>query len=602
MHCHATAIGRISRSLSAFALICCVAAQSAIGNSTFEERRQTALDGVAAMPLTGDGNHKAKSGVYIAMARYARGDIAGGNQMAEWVINNPAGSAMFLCMAGMDLYKRYGHHMTQSVRDKYKRFVTGFAPYQGGSSENHYTMFNVGGYLASEEWNDASNLEVTRTYMLKKLDWICRYGIKEHDSPIYHTCHVNSVLSLYDHADDSEVRQAALLALEVMLADWAHEWQRGAWCASTLRGTSVLDHNGLAGGTGWLYFGGDHTPSWGDGYAAMSCASEYRMPAIIYRIATDRSTPYLYRSSDDQIPVQEGNTRFDGTRVNYPAGFRKTTWMGKGYGIYGQYDGNGRLGWNDQMRRAGINWVGGSLMLTPRNSPGYQMLIYDGCMAGSGTMGHTTSGVQPQGSADGWQFMTGGDRVYIAFKQSGTAFGYVTADKDDYADVAAFKTAVREKASLSVSGANTVIRTLNGHTLEIAYDGREFSAFDGIDTDRQTIDGERVVYDEWPRMGSPFASGAVGGDVLTLSYGDSTRTYDFAAMTITDASQQVSATAGNQVVNRRTGRGSQAEVRMFDLCGRVSRGRSSRTAAVMVSRTATQRCELLCPGLHPGGL
>jgi len=501
---------------------------------TFEQRQTIALNGISAMGLSGDGNHKAKSGIYIAMARYAKGDIAGGTEMATWVYNHPAGAAMFLVMAGMDCYLRYNKHLPAEVKTKFKKYVRSFAPYQGGSSENHYTMFNVGGYLASQEWNDPENLAVTRAYLMKKMRWVCQYGIKEHDSPTYHVFHVNSFLSLYDHARDPEVKAAARVTLEVLLADWAHEWQRGAWAASTLRTYGdVLDHSGLSAATGWLYFGGSHTPSWGDGCGAMSCISLFRLPDIISSIATDRSTPYLYRSSDDQIPVVDGNTRFEGTRVNYPGGFRKTTWMGKRYGIFCQYDGNGRLGWSDQMMRGGMCWPGGKIIFTPQNSLDYQMLVYDGCLAGAGKISESKSGVQSRGTHGGWTFLQGGNNVFIARRSTGDNFAYVTAELDQYSGMDAFKSAVAQKTSFSVSNGSTILKTLNGHTLEIKYDGRAFDAFNGLDTDRQKINGERVVYADWPRMKSPWAHASVGGNQLELVYGNNSRTYHFDDWTIT---------------------------------------------------------------------
>jgi hypothetical protein len=123
--------------------------------------------------------------------------------------------------------------------------------------------------------------------------------------------------------------------------------------------------------------------------------------------------------------------------------------------------------------------------------------------------------------------------VYIAYKQTGSAFGYVTADTEDFASDQAFKDAVLNSASLELAGSVTTLTTLNGHTLEIQYDDRGTAAFGGVDTDRQKIDGERVVYDTWPRMQSPFAEGAVGAETLRLQHGDDIIDYDIVANTWT---------------------------------------------------------------------
>lgn len=515
---------------------------------TFEQRAQMMIDQAARAGLTGDCNHKVKSGLYYVMAKFEKGDIDGARSM--WMELNKMGfcGAMFTVMNSMGCYLRYKQHYTGDMVSRQKSFMQGYGYFSStkekrnpegmtGTSENHYIMSATGGYLAAEEWPDFSAkgvggseiLRRCRNHIYHAIDQICKYGIKEHDSPVYHVFYVNAYTFLSELAKDPEMRRRAKIALDMSLATIAAEWQRGVLCATTLRTYGLnADHSGLVGPTGWLYWGGHKMPPIADGTAVASAVASYRIPEPIYLAGTDRSTPYVHLESDDRMPPDIGS------RINWPAGFRETTYMGKRYGVFTQYDGNGTLGWSEQAMRAGVAWYGGRLIWQPMNTPDIQYLQNGPAVVGIATVSvsENKAGISRTESGDGWSFMKGGDAVYMAYKKIGKGFALQTADTDEYAGLGAFRDAVLTKVSFSSSGESATLTDLAGDKLEITYDGRGWDAFNAEDTDRRKINGTRVVYTEWPRIDNPWMHGEVGGSTIVMEGNGRQRIYDLENWTV----------------------------------------------------------------------
>ena len=513
----------------------------------FDQRAANVINTVKDMPLTGDATHKAKSGVYIAMARYAAGDIPGGNSMADYVFSNPASSSMFLVMAGSDLLARYGHHMPSSIFNKGCNFVTSFTDYtcgpDQGCTENHTLMFAAGGYVASNvctSWNRASEVRAdTKAYLLDKAKWTAKYGIKEHDSPTYQVFHINSWLSVYDHTTDPELKKAAQVALEVYLADMASEWNNGVWNASSLRAYDYnLDHNDLSAMTGYVYWGAQYLPDAGDGCGAMSAVSSYRVPEVIWLLGTDRSTPYVYCSTEDQIP--EGTSGLGATILNYPNGFKKTTYLDSGYGLASQYDGNGTLGWSAQMLRWHVAWPGGRFLVKYSGggeTANTQVLQHKRALVGVSKEStvRVQAGINGTVSNSGWECLDGGGVVYLAYREFSNRRAWIldTAPAGEYASLAAFCSAVVANTSYDSSQVGDadpriVYTALSGDVLDLRFDGRG-----GTGTDRRKVNGVALDYNAWPRMDSPWMHGDLGGDTLTITKGGITRVYNLNTFVIT---------------------------------------------------------------------
>ncbi len=534
--------------------------------TTFKERSQKLIEFYASNTINRskeeDPTGYVKSAIYTAMARYASGDIEKANKLADYIYNNPARASMFLVMGGMDLYMRYNKHMSDETKKKARKYITGYDDYTGGSTENHHLMFATGGYLASEEWQDWERSEnvnkKTKKYIMKFVDNIAKYGMKEHDSPTYHIFYVNCMLSLYDHASDQEIKNKAKIGLEILIADMAAEWLKGNWCSSTLR-TYYFTYNPyvseLSGLLGWLYWGGCEMPPQSDGIAIMSAVSSYRLPDVLKKIGKDRSFAYTHRESHDLLPDSQ---------LNKPAGFRKYNYMNKEFSLFSQYDGNGSLGWHDQMQRWGLVWVSEYpqntfLLKHPvswirGDTANNQVLQHKNVLVGVSC--EDMEGYLPLRKhlkdeiIESKNIFIDTGSVYFAF-QSINEFEWEDNIKvrnneyrkiklpegnngwivevylaDEIKNLQEFSKKIKQKTVIDGSGITKnkpelKYKDLSGNQLEIKFDDNK----EKKGTRLRKINGKPIKYEKWPRVENPWMNAEVGGEKWILKYNNKKRLY-----------------------------------------------------------------------------
>jgi hypothetical protein len=128
-----------------------------------------------------------------------------------------------------------------------------------------------------------------------------------------------ALLSLYDFANNKTMKKRAEIMLDYLFADWAVENLKGFYCGGHSRDYSI-PHNitdpRTAPMTIWsyLFFGQNEYPVNARDYGLLFCpiVSNYELPEIIYRIATDRSESYyqtktkrvrnIFRFREDRNP------------------------------------------------------------------------------------------------------------------------------------------------------------------------------------------------------------------------------------------------------------------------------------------------------------
>lgn len=568
------------RRLAAISVLVVLGSGAAIAG--FEQRAQEVLQYYGThesiFSPTDDATGYAKSGVYHAMAAYAIGDTNRGNQITTHIFSSPGGASMFLVMAGMDLYLRYNQYMPGTLKDRIRSFVTSFDGYPFGTTENHKVMSATGAFLACETWPDWSRASSVKSachaHMVEFIDRLCRWGLAEYDSPTYEVFFVNSLLSLYDHTQDSDLRQRALMGLEVLLADMAGEWVDGVWGASTLRTHKFVGEAAdgkISRMVGYIYFGGPAFPAPNDGCAVMCAVTSYRLPQVIEAMGTDRTTPHVHKE----------------TAMAW-TGARKTTCINHGYAVYSQYDGNQSLFWSDQMHRAGVAWstvdLGAQFVVKhPKaglagESQYNQVLQHEGVLVGVAKESMTgyvprNGGAREVRESGGWVFVDGGS-AYVAFTcHGGYAWGgdvvarginptYLVADTSNwtstyrsfslnggskngwvvqtahpsvYAGFDAFVQAVQNNTAPDFSGvgnSDPMVRytTLDGDALQITYDGRG----GGGGTDRRLVNGTPLDYANWPRLDNPWMHSDLDGSTLVMTRGTLVRTYNFSNWTVVE--------------------------------------------------------------------
>ncbi len=543
---------------------------------TFTERAERIIDYYASNPTRvpydkskeDDPTGYVKSAIYTALARFAAGEIDDGDELAYELFTNPHGGAMFLVMAGMDLYARFHEDMSEETKQAARNFVTGYSTDNlGGTSgtENHRIMFAAGGYLAAQHWPDWNRAdevkEKARGHIFNFVDSLREDGLTEHGSPVYHVFFVNSLLSLYDNAEDEEVRKRAKMGLDILTTHLAAGWVNGNWGTSTLRAYKLFyDPYGtyLSGLTGWLYFGGIKPPQ-NDGCGVMSAVSNYRVPSIIKEMGTDRSMPFVTKESHNQLLPN---------RL-----VRKYIYMDKEYTMFSHYDGIGNVGWSDQLLRWGISWTAeapGSQFLIKRKATSSadnwvrenvrgddgsnQVLQHERALVGvyrGPLIGFypDTEAIEEMFIYNNWIFIHGGTvligvKVLKGFEKNRTVsldtrYNTITSNEDNNAIIV-------QTADPSDFPGETVIEQLENFAEEVKELPVEtngvferhspitvkFSSLSGDELIIQYgsdhyINGERVDYGGWPLLENPWVKADVGGNTVVYEDERGNIVYDF---------------------------------------------------------------------------
>jgi hypothetical protein len=235
------------------------------------------------------------------------------NQDLSWVlsrldtlIKNPRGDMFWMYQAVTTAYTGR-RNLPESYRARTRKLWRTYTPYRG-DTENHWALYYTALYLISQlypgepadSWfngkSSQENLEEAEEYLRHWMDLTVTIGQGEYDSPHYFGLFVLPMAQLYAWAADPDMKQRALMMIEYLLADFAVENLRGSYVGAHSRMTpdEVLQPGrGSSTGLAWLLFG-DATFSPG-AEAFILAKSGYEPSEILYRIATDRSAPYVHK-------------------------------------------------------------------------------------------------------------------------------------------------------------------------------------------------------------------------------------------------------------------------------------------------------------------
>jgi hypothetical protein len=177
-----------------------------------------------------------------------------------------------------------------------------------GDTENHWLLYYASLCLAAEANPDAGpeawfngkssarNIAEARAYIE---DWIritTSYGQGEFDSPNYLEAYTAPLALLAGWERDPRFRQEARMMLDYLFYDYASEQLNGEYGGAHSRiypSQVVQPGDTPAAGIGWLLFGlGEYRAGPAPLILSMS---GYTPPPILYRIAHDRSRPFVTR-------------------------------------------------------------------------------------------------------------------------------------------------------------------------------------------------------------------------------------------------------------------------------------------------------------------
>jgi len=216
-------------------------------------------------------------------------DVATGLKMLEELLVDPTatGRGMFVIY---ELMAAYLYGIDEIPLELQRKIWESFRirPLYRGDTENHWVMYYTGLYLAAQTWksNDGEfwYTEITTTI-----------GQGEFDSPTYHMVFLSPMLVLAEFAEDPVMKKKAEMMVHYLLADFAVEHLQGLYCGAHSRDypyDAIAPRNAPMTAWAWLFFG--QTDPVMRPEILTAALSSYRMPDIIYYIATDRSQPYVH--------------------------------------------------------------------------------------------------------------------------------------------------------------------------------------------------------------------------------------------------------------------------------------------------------------------
>ncbi|MCK5574074.1 MAG: hypothetical protein KAJ12_15000, partial [Bacteroidetes bacterium] len=275
---------------------------------------------------------------YTIAARYAHNKgINVADSLFEVALQEPRGD-MFWMFPVIGAYLHGKDKMSPETRAVVRNAWKTYAPYRG-DTENHWAMYYASLFLAAEQWPDLpgtewfngksseENRKEAKEYIIHWMTITTTIGQGEFDSPDYFPEYAISMILLYDFAQDPEMQKRGTMMMDYLLADFGAEHLDGQYLGGFSRIYQPAVYMPLrsnASAYAYLYFG-TGTPSQ-TGWVLLPALSTYRLPEVIYRIATDRSESYLHKERKRVRHV----IRF-GPEKNPPV--YKQTYVTKDYGI-----------------------------------------------------------------------------------------------------------------------------------------------------------------------------------------------------------------------------------------------------------------------------
>lgn len=282
-----------------------LSSESRIGESAtiaeqFDERRQQLL---SFADTTSTVNY-----FYAAAKLHRRTDLAGGVRMLEDLLADPSASSrgMFVIYELMAAYLYGKDAIPGDLQQRIRRSFRD-RPLYRGDTENHWVMYYTGLYLAAQTWpgydgtnwytgkSSLENFHEAEGWLEEWMRITTTIGQGEFDSPTYHMVFLAPMLVLHQFAADPVMQKKAGMMVDYLLADFAVEHLEGMYCGAHSRDypyNTVEPKKAPMTAWAWLFFGKPAPVMRPELLAA--ALSDYRMPEIIYHIATDRSQPYVH--------------------------------------------------------------------------------------------------------------------------------------------------------------------------------------------------------------------------------------------------------------------------------------------------------------------
>lgn len=279
----------------------------------FEQRRQRLIDVVS---------QERDRGFFTVTAKFVAGkDKDWALAMLDSLTTDESIGGMFYAYTAIGTYLRLHDQLPDSLKRKIRQAFRERTMYRG-DTENHWVMYYTGLYLAAQTWpsedrsqwfngkSSTENFREAEGWLNQWMKITSTIGQGEFDSPTYFIVFITPVLTLYDFAKDPVMKQKAQMMADLLFADYAVEHLDGNYCGGHARDYPEDIINPVSAPAAlwaWLYFGEPDRELWAEtryhpryrgGWETLfGATSSYRLPEIVYHIATDRTKPYVDRET-----------------------------------------------------------------------------------------------------------------------------------------------------------------------------------------------------------------------------------------------------------------------------------------------------------------
>ncbi len=240
-------------------------------------------------------------------ARYFRNrDVQKADEMFLKLLEKPSGD-MFWMFPVVNCYMVGKDKMANKVKKAVRHAWKTYAPSRG-DTENHWAMYYACLYLMAEQWpnepgsewfngkSSEENLTEAREYLFEWARITTTIGQGEFDSPDYILEYVIPTTMLAEYSRDKRVKKLGEMLTDYILADFAAEHLDQQYIGGYSR---IYEQNlmrpqySASSHFAYVYFGvGEPLVH---GWVLYPVMTSYTLPEIIYKIATDRSQPYVHK-------------------------------------------------------------------------------------------------------------------------------------------------------------------------------------------------------------------------------------------------------------------------------------------------------------------
>ena len=287
-----------------------MAQTSSTPEARFEQRRQRLIDVVS---------QERDRGFFTVAAKLSVGkDKDFAVAMLDSLTTDESIGGMFYAYMAIGTYLRLRDQLPDTLLHKIRQAYRERTMYRG-DTENHWVAYYTGLYLAAQTWpnedrsqwfngkSSAENFKESEEWLNRWMNTTATIGQGEFDSPTYFTVFMTPMLTLFDFAKDPVMKRKAQMTADLLLADFAAEHLDGNYCGGHSRDYPDDITNPLSAPAAlwaWLYFGEPNVELWqesryrprhrGGWETVFGAMSSYRLPDVIYAMATNRSKGYVH--------------------------------------------------------------------------------------------------------------------------------------------------------------------------------------------------------------------------------------------------------------------------------------------------------------------